>query len=209
MNIKVYNQIGEEQGQVKLPKEIFELEINDDLVHQVVVSQMSNKRQGNAHTKERGEVRGGGKKPWMQKGTGRARAGSIRSPIWRGGGITFGPRNERNYKKTIPTKMRRKAMFMVLSAKAKNNFILLIDTLKFDKVSTKEMNGIIGKLPVKTGSVLIVLPDMDKHLILSTRNIPRTKTIQAKDLNALDLLNFKYLLMPKESVKVIEETFIK
>ncbi len=209
MNVKVYNQIGEEQAQAKLPKEVFGLEVNDDLVHQVIVGQMSNQRQGNAHTKQRGEVRGGGRKPWRQKGTGRARVGSNRSPIWRGGGITFGPRNERNYKKTIPTKMRRKAMFMVLSAKVKSELLLLIDTIKFDKISTKEMNGIIGKLPVKTGSVLIVLPKINKALILSTRNIPKVDTIQAKDLNALDLMSFKYVVMPKESVKVIEETFVK
>ncbi len=209
MKIKVYNKLGKEDGDSLLPKEVFGIEVNDDLVHQVIVSQMSNQRQGNAHTKQRGEVRGGGRKPWRQKGTGRARAGSNRSPIWRGGGITFGPRNERNYKKTIPTKMRRKAMFMVLSAKYKTELLLLIDTLKFDKISTKEMSGIVGKLPAKAGSILIVLPKIDKSLILSTRNIPRVETIQAKDLSALTLMSFKYVIMSKESVKVIEETFVK
>ncbi len=209
MNVKIYNQIGKETGQAQVPKEVFGLEMNDDLIKQVVVSQMSNRRQGTAHTKGRGEKRGGGRKPWRQKGTGRARAGSSRSPIWRGGGVTFGPNKEKNYKKVIPAKIKRKALLMALSAKAKNNLLLLIDELKFDKISTRQMNEVLGKLPCKTGSLLIALPKIDKTTILSARNIPRVETIQAKDLNALDVLSFKWLVMTKESVKVIEKTFVK
>ncbi len=209
MKIDIYNQNGQKVSQSILPKEVFGLEINSDLVHQVVVSQMSNRRQGNAHAKTRGEVRGGGRKPWRQKGTGRARHGSTRSPIWRGGGVTFGPRNERNYKKTVPTKMKRKALIMVLSGKVKNNLLVLIDEFKFASIKTREIATLLGKLPCKTGSVLIVLPQMDKTAILSARNLPKVETIQAKDLNALDLLTYKWLVMPKESVKIIKDTFIK
>ena len=129
MKVKVYNQNKDEVGEIQLPKEIFEIEINSDLIHQVVLAQEGNRRQGTAQAKMRGEVRGGGKKPWRQKGTGRARHGSTRSPLWRGGGVTFGPRADKNYKKKISKKMGRKALFMVLSAKAKDNLILVLDNL--------------------------------------------------------------------------------
>jgi large subunit ribosomal protein L4 len=209
MQVKVYNQEGKETGKVRLPKEIFGVPLNEDLVHQVVVSQMANRRQVLAHTKDRGEVKGGGRKPWRQKGTGRARAGSIRSPLWKGGGVTFGPRKEKVFKKRIPKKMRRKALLMVLSAKAKNNLLILLDKLKIEKPKTKEMAKILEKLPPKGKNCLIALPEMDKKIILATRNIPKVETIQAKDLNPLDLLSFKYLLLPKDSVKVIKDTFLK
>lgn len=208
MRIDTYNQSGEKKVQANLSKEVFSLEINADLVHQVVVSQMSNRRQNTAHTKNRGDVRGGGRKPWRQKGTGRARHGSSRSPIWRGGGVTFGPRNERNYKKNIPVKMKRKALLMALSGKAKSSLLVLIDGFKNDKIKTKDMAEMLTKLPCKTGSVLIALPEINKKTVLSFRNIPQVETIQAKDLNALDVLAFKWLVMPKESIKVIEETFL-
>src|SRR3989344_4067362 len=126
MKVDLYNQNGEVAGSVNLPKEIFEVKFNADLVHQIAVSQMANKRQVSAHTKIRSEVRGGGKKPWRQKGTGRARHGSIRSPLWRGGGITFGPRNDKVYEKDIPKKMRRKALLMALSQKAKNSQLVVL-----------------------------------------------------------------------------------
>jgi len=214
MRVPIYDQQGKEIGQTLLPKEIFDLKINPDLVHQVVVCQMANRRRVIAHTKTRAEVRGGGRKPWRQKGTGRARVGSIRSPLWRGGGVTFGPTKERVFKKIIPKKMRRKALFMVLSGKVKNNLLILLDKLKIDKPNTKEIQKIIEnyKLKIenfKEGSILIALPEMDENLILAARNIPNIETIQAKDLNCLDLLSFKYLIMLKESIKVIKETFFK
>ena len=209
MNVKCYNQTGKEIGQSRLPKEVFELAVNSDLVHQVVVSQMANRRQATAHAKTRGEVRGGGRKPWRQKGTGRARHGSIRSPLWRGGGVTFGPRKEKNYKKIVPKKMKRKALLMALSGKAKNKLLLLIDELKFDTINTKQVAEMFKKLPCSQGSVLIALPAMDKKIILSAKNLPKVETIQAKDLNALDVLSFKWLVMPKESIKVLKKTFIK
>jgi len=201
--------MGEELGQTRLPSEVFDVKINPDLIYQVVVSQMANRRTVIAHTKNRGEVSGGGKKPWQQKGLGRARHGSIRSPLWRHGGITFGPRKERVFKKKIPKKMKRLALFMILTQKFKNNFLILIDKLKVEKTKTKLVVEILEKLPSKKESSLIALPELDKNLILSARNIPGVETIQAKDLNCLDLLSFKYLILPKESLKVIKETFLK
>jgi len=209
MKTIVYNQKGKEIGQTLLPKEIFDVKMNPDLVHQVVVSQMANRRQVIAHTKDRGEVRGGGRKPWRQKGTGRARHGSIRSPLWKGGGVTFGPTKARVFKKEIPKKMKRLALFMALSGKAKNNLIILLDELKIEQAKTKLMAEILEKLPCEGKNNLIALPKIDKNLILAIRNLSDVEVIQAKDLNALDLLSFKYLIMPKESIKVIKETFLK
>ena len=208
MLVKYYDQQGKELGQTRLPAEIFGIKINQDLVHQVAVSQMANRRQISANTRGRGEVAGGGKKPWRQKGTGRARHGSTRSPIWRHGGVAFGPTSERVFKQKINKKMKRRALLMVLSEKAKNNFLVLLDKLDMEGPRTKLMRGILGKLPI-SGSCLIALPLMSKNIILSARNIPGVNTAQAKDLNVLDLLNFKYLLMPKEAIKVLQETFAK
>jgi len=205
MLVKIYDTNGKEVGQTRLPSEIFDVKMNSDLVHQVVVSQMANRRKVIAHTKTRGEVRGGGRKPWRQKGTGRARHGSIRSPLWRHGGITFGPTKEKVFKKVIPKKMKRQALFAILSEKVKNNLLILLDKLKLEQSKTKLMAQIIENF--KKGSILIALPELDKNIILAARNLPDVKTIQAKDLNCLDLLSFKYLIMPKDSIKTIKETF--
>ncbi len=214
MKITVYNQEGEEAGEALLPKEIFDVKASPDLIYQVAVSQMANKRIVIANTKDRGEVRGGGKKPWRQKGTGRARHGSIRSPLWRHGGIIFGPTKARIFKKRIPQKMKRLALFMVLSLKVKDNLLVLLDELKVEKAKTKEMAKIIENLRLKvenfkSGTSLMALPEIDKNLILAARNLPDIKTIQAKELNSLDLLNCKYLIMPKDSIKIIKDTFLK
>ncbi len=209
MKIAAYNQKGEKVSETLLPKEIFGVPVNPDLVHQVVVSQMANRRRAIAQTKNRGEVRGGGRKPWRQKGTGRARHGSIRSPLWRGGGVTFGPRKEKVFKKKINKKMKKKALFMVLSAKAKNNLLLILDTLKLEVPKTNVMVQILRRLPVKKESCLLALPKVDKNIILAAKNIPGVETIEARNLNALDLLSFKYLITPKETIKTIKETFFK
>ncbi len=209
MKYPVYNQEGKEVGQTLLPKEIFEVPLNQDLLHQVAVSQAANRRQKSAHTKDRSEVRGGGKKPWRQKGTGRARHGSIRSPLWRGGGVTFGPRKEKVLKREIPKKMRRKALLMVLSAKARENLIFILDEFKIEKPKTKIMAEIFQKIFLNKGSGLVVLSENNKNLVKPIRNIEKIKVIMAKDLNPLDLLSFKYLIMTKESIKVIKETFLK
>jgi len=208
MKIDLYNQEGKVTGQAELPKEIFDVELSKDLLHQVVVSQMSNRRQGTAHSKDRGDVSGGGKKPWRQKGTGRARHGSNRSPIWKGGGVTFGPLNVRVYKKIVPKKMRRTALFMVLSQKAKSNSLILVDSLKIKTAKTKVAFDILKKMPSFKKSALIALPDMDKDFIAAARNIDKTEIMQVKDLNAFDVLNSKYLIMPKDSVKVMEDLFL-
>jgi large subunit ribosomal protein L4 len=207
--ISLYNQTGEVVGETLLPKEIFDVKMSQDLVHQVIVAQADNRRQVIADTKSRGEVRGGGKKPWRQKGTGRARHGSTRSPIWRHGGITFGPRTGVNYKKEISDKMRRQALFMVLSDKVKTNSLIVLENLKIEKPKTKLMAEILNKLPGKGKSSMVALPAMEKDIISATRNIRNTAVRQAKDLNCLDVLTFQYLILPKESIKVIKETFIK
>jgi large subunit ribosomal protein L4 len=207
MLVKTYDQNGKEVGQTRLPSEIFDVKANSDLIHQVVVSQMANKRTVIAHAKDRAQVRGGGKKPWRQKGTGRARHGSRRSPLWKGGGVTFGPTKERNFEKKINKKMKRKALLMVLSAKVKNNLLLVLENLALEKPKTKLMAEVFKNLSIK-GSSLIILPGLEKDIIRATRNIPKTATVEARNINALDLLSFKYLVMPKEAIKVIKETFL-
>ena len=209
MKFPMYNQEGKESGEVTLPKEIFDVKFNADLVHQIMVSQMANKRQISAHTKTRGEGRGGGKKPWRQKGTGRARHGSIRSPIWRGGGITFGPRNDKVYESQVPKKMRRKALLMVLSQKARTNNLVVVDKFELEKAKTSQVARSLNKMPCAQQSTLIALPKYNKNVFLSARNIKKTDIDEARNLNVLDLLNHKYLLLTKDSIKTIEKTFVK
>lgn len=209
MKVSVYNKEGKEVEQVSLPKEIFEIPMSLDLLHQITVAQRANRRQVSAHTKDRGDVSGGGRKPWRQKGTGRARHGSIRSPLWKGGGVTFGPTKDRVFKKRIPKKMRRKALLVALSAKAREDLLIVLDKLEVDKIKTKLINQIFNNLPCKDKKCLVVLPQIEKNVILSARNISNIETVEARNLNALDVLSFKYLVMPKESIKVIKETFLK
>lgn len=196
------------KSDIKLPAEIFEVPMNTDLLHQVVVSQMSNRRVNIAHTKGRGEVRGGGIKPWKQKGTGRARHGSRRSPIWIGGGVTHGPTNEKNFKKILPKNIKRKALFVALSEKARSGLIIKIDSLNLKEIKTKNMIEMLNNLGIKE-RCLIILSKIDSNIILSSRNIPKVKTIQAKDINPLDIVSSKYLLIDKEGLEVIKETFKK
>lgn len=209
MKVAVYNKEGKKLEEISLPKEIFDVKLNSDLLHQIIVSQMANRRQITAHSKDRSEVRGGGKKPWRQKGTGRARHGSIRSPLWRGGGITFGPRKERVFEKDIPKKMRRKALFMVLSEKAKGSLLVVLDKIQIDKPKTKEIAKTLNKLPCKENSCLIALQEYDKKIFLSARNIKKTNIVEARNLNVIDLMSSKYLLMEKDTIKTLEKTFLK
>lgn len=210
MKIDTYNQNGEKTGQTLLPKEVFSVPLNPDLVHQVVVSQMANQRQVIAHAKDRSEVRGGGRKPWKQKGTGRARHGSIRSPLWKGGGVTFGPTKERNYKKIIPKKIKRKALFMALSSKVKDNELIIVDELKLESSKTKEFAAFLKAiLKEKKGKILVALSQENDTIIRAARNIPQVKVVLANNLNALDVLNYKYLLMPKEAINILKEKFLK
>jgi large subunit ribosomal protein L4 len=208
MKVDVYNEKGEVAGNATLPKEIFEVPMNADLVHQVFISHTANQRQVSAHTKNRGEVRGGGRKPWRQKGTGRARHGSTRSPIWVGGGVSGGPRNEKVYEREIPKKMRRKALFMVLSEKAKNNLFLVMDKMEMEKPKTKVMANIMKKLPCASASRLVLMNE-GKNVFLSARNIAKTGVLEARNLNLVDLLKYKYVVISKDGIKEIEKTFIK
>ena len=208
MKASIYNQEGKEIEKSEIESSIFDLELNDSLVHQVVVSQMSNRRQGSAHTKSRGDVSGGGKKPWRQKGTGRARHGSIRSPLWRGGGVTFGPKNIKDYKKIIPKEMKRKALFMALSAKAKDRELFVIDSLKVKDHKTKTVKKIIDSFNF-SGSILIVLPSYDKNIVLGSQNLVKVETIPAQNITALEILSFKNIVLTKEAISVIKETFVK
>ena len=211
MNIDTYNQTGEKQAKTVLPKDIFGKDFNPDLIHQVVVSMQSNKRQGNAHTKNKGEVRGGGRKPWRQKGTGRARHGSRRSPIWIGGGVTFGPRNERNFKKSIPVKMKRAAMFSLLSKRAED--LIILDNIKLDKISTKTIYNIFidlfKKLEKGTLKSVLFVCDKDDILLKSIRNIKGIDIIETRNLNVLEIAMHKHLVFTKDSLKTLKQTFIK
>lgn len=179
---------------------------NSNLVYQVAVSQLSNRRKSIAHTKTRGEVSGGGKKPWRQKGTGRARHGSSRSPIWVGGGVTFGPRNEINFKRTIPKNIRRKALLEIIEEKEKSNNVIIVPEIRATK--TKEAKEFLIKNSISE-SALIVLNELDKITILAFRNIPKVKTIQARDLNCLDVLTFKKIVLTKDCLEEIKKSIKK
>jgi len=212
MDATVYNQKADEAGKVTLPEGVFGLPWNGDLVHQVAVAMQANARTPVAHTKDRSEVAGGGKKPWRQKGTGRARHGSTRSPIWVGGGITHGPRKEKNYGKKINKKMKIKALWTVLSAKLRSNEILFIDELRFDAIKTAQarktlaaLSGIPGYdtlVSKKNNSALITTLAKDRGIYKSFGNFGNIAIEEVRNLNPLDVLNYKYLIIvgPKESV---------
>jgi len=209
MRVKLYNQSGESKGTVDLPEAVFGLKWNADLVHQVVISQAANLRRGTAHAKDRREVRGGGRKPWRQKGTGRARHGSIRSPLWRGGGVTHGPRKEQNFKKKINKKMARRALYTVFSAKARDNEILLLNDLKFVEPKTKFAAKLFDNFAkiqefkyFKSGNgVLVALAGKDENVRRTLRNLPYVGIDEARNLNAREVLQYKYLLLPQAALR--------
>ncbi|MBI2003128.1 MAG: 50S ribosomal protein L4 [Candidatus Wildermuthbacteria bacterium] len=209
MKIPVYDHAGTQVREAELSDAVFGVPFRNDLVHQVTRAQAANRRQGTAHTKDRSEVSGGGRKPWRQKGTGRARHGSSRSPLWVGGGVTFGPRSEKGYGQTIPKHMRRKALCMVLSAKMKNGLCAILEDVRMEKPDTKHLKNILSKLPVAKKGAMLILPDMQDSVLLSARNIPNIQTMQATDLNALDLLKARALVLCEGSVSVVEKTFGK
>jgi len=208
MEAKVYNQSGKAVGKIELPARVFSAPLRADLVHQVVESMRSNKRAGTADAKGRGDVRGGGKKPWRQKGTGRARHGSIRSPIWVGGGVTHGPLAEKNYKRNITKKMRAQALFSVLSRKFKGGEIVFVDTLELPEVKTKSAAAVMDNLsPVLgKGKILATLFNRNEKAEKSFRNLKQLEVSFLKNLNPVEVLNHKYLLIenPEESVKFLE-----
>lgn len=217
METKVYNQKGEEKGVVTLPEAIFNAPWNSDLVHQVVVSMQSNRRVPVAHSRDRSEVRGGGKKPWQQKGTGRARHGSIRSPLWRGGGVTFGPRNDKSYKKKINKKMRAKALYAVLSRKLADNELLFIDSLSLSEPKTAHAKEILNALAAvphfeklntkRKNTALIALSEKNTNTEKSFRNFGNVKLDEVRNLNPVDILTYTYLILsnPKEVLMFLEK----
>jgi len=191
------------------PADIFSYPFNSNLVHQVAVSQMSNRRQSIAHTKDRSEVRGGGKKPWRQKGTGRARHGSIRSPLWVGGGVTFGPRNEKVFQKRIPKNVKRKALLMVLAEKKRSNELVVVKSIDLKEMKTKQAVEFLKNNSLLKQNCLIVLKEMDKKAILAFRNIPKIKTIQFKDLNCLDVLLAKNIVLTEDCLEEVKKLLTK
>lgn len=219
MKAQIFDKKGKEIEKVDLPKEIFELPWNGDLVHQVMVSMLSNSRNNTAHTKDRSEVRGGGKKPWRQKGTGRARHGSIRSPLWRGGGVTFGPRNEKNYGRKINKKMKAKAFATVLSQKARDNELIFVDSLSMDEIKTKEAKNILDSIAKtfenfgkkRKNTAVIGLSARNENTEKSFRNIKKVRLDLVQNMNLLDILNNKYLLIenPKESLEILKGRLIE
>ncbi len=205
--LSVYNNSGNEVEKINLNKEIFEENINEHVVHEAVTAQLAAKRQGNASTKGRSEVRGGGRKPWRQKGTGRARHGSIRSPLWVGGGITFGPK-PRSYKKKINRKTKKLAIRSVLTAKADAGELLIIDNLSFDRPKTKDATELLKNLNLSDKKVLFVLPEKDKNAYLSIRNITNVKTMVLDGINVYDLLNNDMVVIPQPALDKLEEVLL-
>lgn len=215
MEATVYNQKGEKSGKVNLPKEVFGLTWNADLVHQVVTSLMTNARKPFAHVKTRGEVRGGGRKPWQQKGTGRARHGSSRSPIWVGGGVTHGPRNEKNFARKVNKKMKAKALYTILSKKYKEGEVFFIDNLNITTPKTKEAKAIMNSLgTTKEFKQLVSKRKNSAYIATAEKNVPIEKSFQnfgnmhveeARNINPVDLMNYKYVvfLNPEKSVDAI------
>jgi len=206
MSIKVYNQEGKEIGTVELKPEVFGVEPNESVVHQYIVNYLARQRQGNAATKTRKDVRGGGRKPWRQKGTGRARAGTIRSPLWRGGGIVFGP-HPRSYGSNFPKKMRRLALRSVFSDKALSERIKIIEDLKLGEIKTKKIDSIMANLDLAGKKCLILDEGENKNLVLSCRNLDMVLYCRAGLANGYDIINADYLLFTKAGLEKVEEVF--
>lgn len=216
MDTKVFSQDGKESGKVTLPESVFGVAWNADLVHEVVVSMQSNARTGTAHTKDRSEVQGGGRKPWKQKGTGRARHGSRRSPIWTGGGVAFGPRNEKDYSKKINKKVRTKALAVTLSKKFADGELIFVDALNFEAPKATEAKKVVAALAKgsnnealatkRVNAALIVLSERDENTEKSFRNFGNVSVAQVKDINPVDLLTYKYVVVasPAKSVETLQ-----
>jgi large subunit ribosomal protein L4 len=215
METKIYNQAGKEMGSLSLPESIFGLKWNADLVHQVVVSMQSSARNPIAHTKTRGEVRGGGKKPWKQKGTGQARHGSRRSPIWVGGGVAHGPRNDKNFDRKVNRKMKAKALYTILSRKWKEGEISFVDDLKLSEVKTKSALGTLGTLSEiapagkalqkKKNGLCIVMPERNADTWRSFRNLGHVSLEETRSINPVSLMTYKHIVFvyPEETLRIL------
>lgn len=202
---------------MKLPESVFGLGWNSDLVHQVITSLETSKRSAIAHAKGRGEVSGGGKKPWKQKGTGRARHGSIRSPIWKGGGVAHGPNKEENFTRKVNKKMKTKALFTILSRKAREEKVVLLDSLKHDAPKTKEAAATLKNLSAQKGMsslswkngsrALVLLPNRDTTVKRSFRNIPSVEVEEIRNINPVDALKYQYVVFvnPESTLKMLAD----
>ncbi|MEK7213937.1 MAG: 50S ribosomal protein L4 [Patescibacteria group bacterium] len=211
----IYNQKGQESGKINLPENLFNLPWNADLVHQVIVSMQSSSRHSIAHTKTRGEVSGGGKKPWQQKGTGRARHGSTRSPLWVGGGIAHGPRSDKNYDRKVNRKAKTKALYTILSKKLRDNEILFVDPISFEKPKAKDAKSTImafskikgfEKFATKPKNVAIITVEKKTpEVVKSFKNFGNLEIEEFRTINPVSVLNHKYIVItnPKESLKAI------
>jgi len=202
MQVPLYNQAGQEVGKTELRDDIFAVEPNTSVMHQALVRQLANARQGTSATKSRGEVAGGGAKPWRQKGTGRARQGSTRAPHWRHGGVAFGP-TPRKYTQRMPKEMRRLALRSALSSKVAEGQVRVVDDLKLDVPKTREIESMLGSLSIQS-SALILLGEANPMIQKSASNIADVKTLRAQYLNVRDLLGYDMLVMPLGAVRVIE-----
>ena len=201
--VALFNQSGSQVGDIELSDAVFGIEPNEHVLHDAVVMQQASLRQGNHKVKGRSEVRGGGRKPWRQKGTGRARQGSIRSPQWVGGGVVFGP-TPRSYSFKLPKKVRRLAIKSALSSKVNANEIVVLENLAFDAPKTKEMNAVLNALSVER-KALVVTADYNDNVALSARNIPGVTFVTANGINVLDVLKHDKLIITKEAVEKVEE----
>ncbi len=208
MHAPLYKQTGETAGQVELADKVFGLKPNRGLIEQAVNTQLAGRRQVLAHTQTKGEVRGGGRKPWRQKGTGRARHGSIRSPQWKGGGVVHGPRSNRNYAVKMNVKAKRQALLMALSDKALAERVVVVDSLKLSEAKTKLMAALLKALPKRKTS-LFVLPSSMAETVKAGRNIPGVLLIRADSLNTYDVVKHQQLVIAQDALPVIEKTFVK
>lgn len=202
--VSVYNMDGKQVEELELNDSVFGVEVKNHLMHQSVVQQLANSRQGTQSAKTRSEVRGGGKKPWRQKGTGRARIGSIRAPHWTGGGINFAPK-PRDYSFKLNKKEKQLALKSALSARVAEGKFVVVDQLSFDEIKTKSMVNVLNNLKVE--KALIVLDSNDKNVVLSARNIPNVKTALTNTINVYDILRFDTFVVTKAAVATIEEVY--
>ena len=203
--VNVYNQLGEVVGDIELNEAIFGIEVNEHVVYEVVKNHLANRRQGTQSAKTRAEVRGGGRKPWRQKGTGRARQGSIRAPQWKGGGVVFAPK-PRSYRYSVPKKVRRLAMKSVLSSKVLEGELRILDSLTVDAFSTKKAKEILKNLSLETKTI-IVLSEGNEKIVKSFANLPKVETVVVDYMNVYDLLRFDNLVIVKDALSKIEEVY--
>jgi len=203
--VNVYNMLGEQVGEIELSEDIFGIEVNQHVVYEVVKNQLANKRQGTQSAKTRAEVRGGGRKPWKQKGTGRARAGSLNSPIFTGGGVAFAPK-PRDYSYKVPKKVRRLALKSALTSKVQNNEIIVIDEINFESPKTKDMVNFLTKINADK-KALIVMGEKNSNVIRSASNIPNVGTALVNTINVYDILKYNSFIITKDAVKKVEEVY--